>query len=377
MLLLILIAVISCDSDSDTGDFGNKIFISGQEKVIETAVKADDGALEKTLQVSLAKLENKEVSINFEVNAGLLATYNEAYYDNAILLPDSNYSFETNKAIITAGNISSNDIKIVFKNLPELDREKRYVLPVSISTTNFNVLESDRTKYFLFRGSDLINVVADIDSNFLTVNWSNPEVCDNLSELTMEALIRPRTLDKLISTVMGIESYFLIRIGDAGFPSNQIQIATTSGNFPDGDSNKGLPLNEWVHIALTYNAADGKIKVFVNGSVQSETTKMLGSLNLGSGNGNGQPFQIGRSYADDRSFDGEISEVRIWNKIRTNEEITNNPYFVLPDSEGLVSYWKFNDESPKTVVDQTGNGNNAIANSNLVWTSVRLPEPSN
>ena len=55
----------------------------------------------------------------------------------------------------------------------------------------------------------------------------------------MEALIRARNFDRKISTVMGIEGYFLIRIGDAGFPPNQIQIATSDGNFPNADSNKG------------------------------------------------------------------------------------------------------------------------------------------
>ena len=51
-----------------------------------------------------------------------------------------------------------------------------------------------------------------------------------------------------------------MRIGDAGFPDNQIQIATGAGNFPDYDSNKGLQTKRWQHVAMTYNADTREVK---------------------------------------------------------------------------------------------------------------------
>ena len=133
---------------------------------------------------------------------------------------------------------------------------------------------------------------------------------------------------------------------------------------------RGLPTNEWVHIALTFDALTYEYNIYVNGKVQSTGThKNIGLVNLGVSG-----FYIGRSYDDNRSLDGNISECRIWNKIRTKDEIANNFYAVDPASEGLVAYWKFNEGAGSIVTDYSGNGNNAVANSTLKWTEVSLPE---
>ena len=370
LALLITAFFIGCQKDDDNID--NKLFFSSLNSVKEILVKGGDNEQEGVLKVSLVKTENVDISLSYEVRESLVKTYNNIYYDKATMLPENNYNIESIQAKIEAGNISSNQTRILFKNLNNLDREKRYVLPVTIAKTSFKVLESDRTKYFVFKGADLINIVADIEENYLLIDWTNPDVCNNLSQLTMEALVRARNFDRLISTVMGIEGQFLLRIGDAGFPQNQIMVALRRGKFPDADPNKGLPINEWVHIALTYSSIDKKMIIYINGKKQSEGSINVGTVDLGKKGSNG--FAIGRSYNNGRFFAGEISECRIWNTVRTPEEIKSNPYLVDPSSKGLVAYWKFNDESNLSVLDHTNNGNNAIANAPLKWTKVSLPE---
>ena len=369
-VLLFMIFLGACENDD--GSFDNKAYINSSSKVGEILLKPDVVNLERTLQAAIAKPAENEITIKYTVDKSLVDFYNQAYYDNAIILPQDNYALEGATVIITKGNVKSTEGKIIFKDLKSLDTDLIYVLPVTIGEANIDLLKSGKTQYFVFKGADLINVVGDIEENFLSVNWTKPEVCNGLTQLTMEALIRARNYDRLISTVMGIEGRFLIRIGDAGFPSNQIQIATNRGNFPNADSNKGLPTNEWVHIALTYDSTDGSMIVYVNGKKQSEGVKNVGTVNLGVGGKDG--FYIGRSYEDSRFLAGEISECRIWNVVRTQEEIANNPYFVEPTSDGLVAYWKFNDESDFSVEDHTGNGNHAVANKAMKWTSVSLPE---
>ena len=366
-----MIFSFGCDNSDD--DFDNKVYVSSSSKTSELLVKAGVNDVEKNIQAAIAKPSMQDIVVNYRVDPTLVETYNLAYYDNAIMLPEENYSLPENTVTIPAGNVLSKELKVLFKGLSQLDREIVYVLPVTMNSNDIDVLESAKTLYYIIKGAALINVVADIEENYLTINWTNPDVCNNLSQLTMEALIRVRNFDKMISTVMGIEGQFLIRLGDAGFPSNQIQVATNRGNFPDGNSNKGLPTNEWIHIALTYDSSNGEMIVYVNGSKQSETTKSLGNVNLGKGGTSG--FCIGRSWADDRYLSGEISECRIWNVVRSKEDIAANPYYVDPASEGLVAYWKFDDESALSVIDHTGNGNNAVANSTLRWTPVTLPAP--
>lgn len=370
--LFLLTFSFGCD-DSDE-NFDNKVYVSNSSKTEELLVKAGINDVEKNIQAAIAKPSNQDIIVNYRIDPELVATYNMAYYDNAIMLPAENYSLPENSVSIVAGNVLSKELKVLFMNLSLLDRETVYVLPVTLDSEDIDVLKSAKTLYYVIKGAALINVVADIEENYLTINWTNPDVCNNLSQLTMEALIRVKNFDRMISTLMGIEGNFLIRLGDAGFPANQIQVATSAGNFPDGDTNKGLPTNEWVHIALTYDSSTGEMIVYVNGIKQSETIKSLGNVNLGQGGTGG--FCIGRSYADERYLAGEISECRIWNIVRSKEEIAANPYYVDPASEGLVAYWKFDDESALSVEDHTGNGNNAVANSNLGWTPVILPAPS-
>ncbi len=371
----LLASVMLTGCRNDEPDFDNKVFINGNDKTAEMLVKASTTGYTQTLQAALAQPHTMQVDVTFAAAANKVATYNKNYGAETELLPAENYSFTSNKATINAGSIVSNTIELNFVDLDKLNRDIVYCLPVTISKSSFMLLDSDVTKYYIIKGAALINVVGDIEENYLTIDWQNPDVVSSLNTLTLEALIRARNFDRLISTVMGIEGSFLIRIGDAGYPSSQVQVATSSGNFPSADSNKKLPTNEWVHIAVTYDSNDGHTVLYINGKVQGERNRSLGAVNLGQSGTGG--FCIGRSYANERYLAGEISEVRIWNIVRTQEEITNNPYYVSPDSEGLVSYWKFDDNSDRRVKDHSGNGNDALANNPLKWTSVTLPAPGN
>lgn len=50
------------------------------------------------------------------------------------------------------------------------------------------------------------------------------------------------------------------------------------------------------------------------------------------------------------------SEMRLWNKARTQKEILNNMYACDPATPGLVFYFKFNEGEGSLFHDATGNG---------------------
>lgn len=372
--ILTATAFTGCTNDSES--FENKAYIQASSKVGTVLMKSNAPNDSRTIQTAIAQPVAQEITITYRIDPSLVNTYNAAYYDNAIALPEANCELPEPQAHIIVGSVRSTEVTVYFKDLHLLDREKVYVLPVTIDKANIDILESARTTYYVFKGAALINVVADIEENYLHIDqWTKPEVVDNLSQITMEALIRARNYDREISTIMGIEGKFLIRLGDANFPSNQIQVANYLNKFPEADSKKGLPTNEWVHIALTYDAKNGEMKIYVNGKVQSEVINNVGSVSLGYNGEDG--FYIGRSYGEGRFLAGEISECRIWNIIRTQNEIANNPYEVAADTEGLVAYWKCNEGGGNVVKDQTGNGNDLTAKptGTLKWTQVSLPAP--
>ena len=282
---------------------------------------------------------------------------------------------ETKQTTIQAGSIVSDEITVRFDNLTELDREKIYVLPVTIEQASIGVLQSARTMYYVLKGAALINVVADLTKNLVYVNWSKPEVANNMRQLTAEALIRVNKFEKMLTTVMGIEGHFLIRIGDSGIPQNQLQIANSVRNITSSDL--AIPTGEWVHIAVTYDADAQSMVVYINGKNKLEDNAInCGAVNWGktqTDEGNG--FWIGHSYNRDRWLEGDISECRIWNRVLTQDEINAKDHFyqVEPDAEGLVSYWKFDEGVGTAITDYTGNGNNATAVEAITWNAVELP----
>ena len=82
------------------------------------------------------------------------------------------------------------------------------------------------------------------------------------------------------------------------------------------------------------------------------------------GDNNG-PFAIGYS-AGGRYLNGRVSEFRVWNVARTPAQLLNNICYVDPHSEGLVAYWRFcgtDEQSDGSILDQTGNGYNAVPKS--------------
>lgn len=365
-------ALSSCGSDDS---FTNKVYNATpneQDVLVQMGVET----LTKTLRASIAEPEATDLTITYAVDASKVDTYNKVYNDAAVILPADNYEIAEPTTTIVAGTVTSQPVTVTFKNLTNLDMDKTYVLPVSIAnSTAIPVLTSKQTTYFVVKGAALINVVGDIEKNNLNVAWGSPDLVNNMSQVTMEALINVRTFDtetpggskSFISTIMGIEGAFLMRVGDAGIPNEELQIATSAGNFNTGVI---LPTNEWVHVAMTYDAASHDLNVYINGENKAHTSSdvSVNSVNLGSSD-----FYIGKSYDDTRYLDGMISECRIWNVVRSQQEIADNIYNIEPTTPGLVAYWKFNEGDGSMVNDRTGNGNNAQAANALKWVPVSLP----
>lgn len=358
-----------CSCESSNEYFDNKAFISSDAvSTILLDGKTEDA---KTIVAQVAKPVDKEVKLSFAPDASKLNTYNLAYYDNAVILPEQFYSLSATSAVINAGSIKSTDITVSFSSLDELDRETTYVLPISASTSDIEMLESKTTSYYVIRGAALVNVVANIDENYLSlVNPGSASGLGGMSEVTVECLARFTEFGKLISTVMGIEGNFLIRIGDAGVPDNQIQLATSNGNVTD--TAWQLETGKWTHIAVTFNSATGAVDVYFNGVHKGNTQYSSYRNNV---NWNSGSFYVGKSYDNNRWFDGEISEARVWNRVLSVEEINAKNHFYKVDaaSEGLVAYWKFNEGSGNVITDVT-NGYNLVANSAITWKPVSLPE---
>lgn len=62
------------------------------------------------------------------------------------------YEIPVKSVTIKAGDISSDDVVVNFKNTNQLDKSRRYVLPVTITDADIEVLDSKRTALFYIQG---------------------------------------------------------------------------------------------------------------------------------------------------------------------------------------------------------------------------------
>ncbi|MCD4698765.1 MAG: T9SS type A sorting domain-containing protein, partial [Bacteroidales bacterium] len=131
------------------------------------------------------------------------------------------------------------------------------------------------------------------------------------------------------------------------------------GYYHEGlHSSNQVPLNEWVHLAATWDKQNMMMKVYINGVLD-------GTLDVSS-HGNVSFFDpavdvlhIGTrknaSYPNDKVV-GKIDDARIWNVARTQAQIREAMYTELTGSEtGLVAYYKLNEGSGQTVNNGASN----------------------
>ncbi len=116
----------------------------------------------------------------------------------------------------------------------------------------------------------------------------------------------------------------------------EARFRNSAGTFFDITSNV-LTLNQWQHLALTY---DGSVlKLYHNGTLAGSVAAngSLANANV--------PLHIGKVKfsSDDFYLDGKVDEVRFWNTVRTCAEIDHFKDCELAGTEtGLVAYYQFN-----------------------------------
>jgi hypothetical protein len=104
---------------------------------------------------------------------------------------------------------------------------------------------------------------------------------------------------------------------------------------------------KWLHYAATYRSSDHMGQIYINGEPRFDP--ML-PLDL-TPEAKGQPVTL----CD--LFKGKLDDVRIWNVVRTPEQIKATYQTELADvPSGLVANWTFEDTGGTVVHDRTGHG---------------------
>ncbi len=105
------------------------------------------------------------------------------------------------------------------------------------------------------------------------------------------------------------------------YPSNNFRFIPTTRVYIDATCS--LPLNEWVHIACSYNPITAEAHCYVN-AVEVPSTNNGSNPLTTSVNRSGAPLTLGKRTYGGYQFKGSIDEYRLWSGIRTREQISAN-----------------------------------------------------
>ena len=209
------------------------------------------------------------------------------------------------------------------------------------------------------------NRVLNLDGNDSYVSVPSSPDLQNSTEISIEAWIYPRNGTE-------VNNVYWINNGDGANVSShrcyEWQWGPQNGQFSpqfffgtNGWAYHIVPVapSNWVHVAVTFNSAEGTFCTFTNGVCAASANLLRGFLLRQTS----LPLYFGRNtYSGTAKASGFMDEIRIWNKARSQQEIQRDMSRRLTGAESnLVAYWTFDDG---TANDQTGHGHNGTFSGN-------------
>lgn len=433
-LFVLLGALTACERyDADDHKFDNVVYLNvSQTSPVQLATFSNNReTYDCTLQAALTYPAAQDVQVSLAVDPSLVAAYNARYGTAWPMLDEKYYTLSAPETTIAAGRTVSDVVTLQLRGLMgegeeqtgALPLDETFLVPVRISGASMDVLRGSDVAYYVVKRSSAITVAAQLGEgnwiNFPTLDkyGTNSSAWNGLTAMTYEALIYidqfattdAEGLPVNISSVLGVEQYLLLRIGDTNFERQQLQFdgsgsGSQFGKFPGKDATKNLEAGRWYHVACTYDQAARTVRIYVDGQLQSEesgvgiaTQSEDNRINLAmralydyylnnptednekkyGGFVDAYQFFIGKSYDEKRPLNGKIAEARVWSVARTPEQIWENMYNVEnpADDPTLLGYWKFNEGAGNTVKDYSMYGNDGVAEIDITWPSgIEIPK---
>jgi len=336
------------------------------------------------------KLTNiSQTLIQFNDTSSVVIT---ARYNITGLIPNTNYNVYNNSVAITGSpfNSSSNGVINFTINLPAGSERMIKVNNTTSSTPSTPILwfkfnEANGTKTYDSSGNGFVgNFVGetfnngrlggascspgsgfcpiwttgwfgnalDFDGGGDYVNVSDDSSLDINDTFTITAWIKPNSYGpngggRIVNKYNSSSGFgYMFYVYNSSANERELHFYGRGGTFNVGSTDGIIKMNEWQHVAVTYNTT--RIVFYWNGTPQGGTgiTNYTGTNDVG--------LFIGNSSYSSREFDGIIDEVRIWNRSLNQTEIQNEMNSYVPIERPLAS-WKFEE------------GSSTYANDSHVW----------
>lgn len=361
-------------------EYKDVVYFTGSENSTVASMYLD-GPSSMGFSVTSSCRMDEDVTVSITVDSEALEQYNKNHGTAYALLPASSYTISSMAPVIKGGTSVSAPSFLEINALDDLEEGVLYCLPLRISSTSngMEILEASKYKYITINQIITTKAVSTSGfgyqgSNYFTVptmvlneNLRDLGVCTMECRVYMNAFY-PANHNPGIATVMGQEERFLIRFGDISCDNDQLQVAGRGASLT---SKSHFTTGRWYHVAAVDNGKT--ITLYVDGEVEGQIKSSdKSAIDLGWDWEGG--FAIGNSCGN-RTMNGYLSEMRIWQRELSAVELKNNQCYVDPASEGLIAYWRFNGSDGNVVPDLTGHGYDAVAVTSISWIdNVKCPE---
>ncbi|MGM9812844.1 MAG: BT_3987 domain-containing protein [Muribaculaceae bacterium] len=353
-LLMGMFALTACN-DAAYDELTNQAYILQTNTDANSSQKITIGNDPVAATINVRLSDKAAVTSNYRLvyDESALEKYNKKNETSYTLLPENCFTLSSTEATITEGTSVSAPISITISPLNEEMKNsgKKYALAFRLENTDgkANVLQSGSVMVYLLDQVVIQPVVVFNSSNNFGEIQLDQTV--DLPEWTVELNINKDQLKTAVGQgnnqaffgAYSESSEIYMRFGDAPIEGNRINIKTQGSQM---NSQMLFNTNTWYHLALVCTGT--KLYFYVNGVLDN-------SMDLP---GTGNSMSCFSTYIHNGYHLGNtmMSELRLWRKARTQNEIVNNMYLCDPTSDGLVFYFKFNEGSGNTFIDATGHG---------------------
>ena len=320
-----------------------KLYFESLENVIDIG---EDATMTFELESRLSSSVSSDVQVTYTIenDQSYVDEYNKRFGREYPLFTGA--ALESDASSVPAGEIYSDAVNLSLSGLDAVQEGENYVIPIRVRTGDVPVISGSDMTYVIVRRLPKITTVARFNNSFFKIPISPLNV---FNEVTYEAIVNVSSFGNN-NTVMGCEGVMIMRIGDAGGGTVPRDILQMAGKSEITWTDNPLEAGKWYHLAFTCNSA-GEACLYVNGeNVIKSTFTMSQDL---TDNGADYGFSVGmvpRFKWGTRPFYGYMSEVRLWDVVRTANQIKENMLVVNPSTPGLVAYYKLNgdlnDSSP-------------------------------
>ena len=366
-----------CDDAVNNAITDNRAYIrdSFDKKTISVFLEGNGEEI-VTVPVNVTRRDDtRDIQVTVGISEEALAAYNHQYSKTYKMYPQNLWRFESDKVIIRKGTTGAGANILVQPLTPELqDSGDIFVIPVAVvdADEGVGVLKGEESVLCVVKSTPVATVAGVPNTaDPMFVYLPHPSTEDNQvrnTAITIEFLIQ-------LTSKINAHNYALIyndggwvgghyfsRIEGAGSGWNNAVFEWGIGGgreisvAPPG----GIALNRWYHIAFTYG--NKKIQIYIDGQLMKSLDVDCPHIDwYGGFFWDGAAFN---TYYRPRSRNSVMwSELRIWDVVRTQEEIQEYMYSVNPQTPGLFGYWKMNDGpgDSRTIKDYSPHGNDGIA----------------